>query len=70
MKTFPTGTDLMSTCQAVYFNLRTGSSVNKIVERMAFACLPVHVGLIPPEETEFVRSFVKGLSALSADPGG
>lgn len=43
LETHPIGTDLMSTCQAVYFNLRAGGSVNKVFEGMAFACLPVHV---------------------------
>ena len=47
-KTFPIGTDLMSTCQAVYFNFGTGSSINKVFERMAFTGFPVHVRLITP----------------------
>lgn len=38
----PIGTDLVSSCQAVYFNLGTGGSINTVFKHLAFACLPVH----------------------------
>lgn len=44
-------TYLVSSRQTINFNLRTGSSKNKIGKNVTFSLLPVHVSLVTPEKT-------------------
>lgn len=46
--TYPAGTDLVVPCQTVNLDFRAGSSIYEVLERVAFALLPVHVCIVAP----------------------
>lgn len=53
-------TYLVSSCQAVNFNLRTGCSIDIVGKRVSLSLLPVHEGLVAPDGGDKALKFGRG----------